>query len=183
VNWPQGVAVAVRAAQAVAGAERVDADTPPMMASEDFGRFLQHLPGAYVFIGNGDGDSPGARAAAQRALRLQRRHRAAGRAVSLPSWCPHDCRLHLPTIDMFLPNPQATRRPYDTDLQAVLNVAAARSARARLATWPLLSDQPTPAWPLPGLAAALGVASITVKDESKRSALGSFKALGAPNAW
>lgn len=83
---------------------------------------------------------------------------------------------------MFLPNPQATRRPYDTDLQAVLNVAAARSARARLATWPLLSDQPTPAWPLPGLAAALGVASITVKDESKRSALGSFKALGAPNA-
>ena len=60
VNWPQGVAVAVRAAQAVVGAERVDADTPPMMASEDFGRFLQHLPGAYVFIGNGDGDSPGA---------------------------------------------------------------------------------------------------------------------------
>lgn len=83
---------------------------------------------------------------------------------------------------MFLPNPQATRRPYDTDLQAVLNVAAARSARARLATWPLLSAQPTPAWRLPGLAAALGVASLTVKDESKRSALGSFKALGAPNA-
>ncbi len=41
------------------GAERVDADAPPMMISEDFGRFLQQLPGAFVFIGNGDGDDPG----------------------------------------------------------------------------------------------------------------------------
>jgi len=60
VNWPDCVRVAVRAAQAVAGPERVDADTPPMMISEDFGRFLQVIPGAFVFIGNGDGDSPGA---------------------------------------------------------------------------------------------------------------------------
>ncbi len=59
VNWPQCVPVAVRAAQAVVGSERVDADAPPMMISEDFGRFLQHLPGAFVFIGNGDGDDPG----------------------------------------------------------------------------------------------------------------------------
>lgn len=63
VNWPQCVPVAVRAAQAVAGAERVDAHTPPMMISEDFGRFLQHIPGAFVFIGNGLGgpgsDDPG----------------------------------------------------------------------------------------------------------------------------
>ena len=60
VNHPAGVAAAVRAARAVVGAQRVDADTPPMMASEDFGRFLQVLPGAFVFIGNGDGDDPGA---------------------------------------------------------------------------------------------------------------------------
>jgi len=60
VNWPQCVPVAVRAAQAVVGADRVDANTPPLMASEDFGCFLQHIPGAFVFIGNGDGDSPGA---------------------------------------------------------------------------------------------------------------------------
>lgn len=59
VNWPQCVPVAVRAAQAVAGVERVDAETPPMMISEDFGRFLQCVPGAFVFIGNGDGDEPG----------------------------------------------------------------------------------------------------------------------------
>ena len=56
VNWPQCVAVAVRAAQAVAGAERVDGEAPPLMISEDFGRFLQQLPGAFVFIGNGIGD-------------------------------------------------------------------------------------------------------------------------------
>ena len=60
VNWPRCTEVAVRAARAVAGADRVDANTPPMMISEDFGRFLQAIPGAFVFIGNGDGDSPGA---------------------------------------------------------------------------------------------------------------------------
>jgi len=60
VNWPACVPVAVRAAQAVVGADRVDANTPPMMISEDFGRFLQEIPGAFVFIGNGDGDGPGA---------------------------------------------------------------------------------------------------------------------------
>ncbi|MFM8510575.1 MAG: M20 aminoacylase family protein [Betaproteobacteria bacterium] len=60
VNWPQCVAVAVQAAQAVVGAAQVDADKPQMMISEDFGRFLQTLPGAFVFIGNGEGDGPGA---------------------------------------------------------------------------------------------------------------------------
>ena len=60
VNWPQCVPVAVAAARAVVGADRVDDQTPPMMISEDFGRFLQVIPGAFVFIGNGDGDDPGA---------------------------------------------------------------------------------------------------------------------------
>lgn len=60
VNWPACSAAAVRAAQAVVGAERVDGDTPPIMASEDFGGFLQKIPGAFVFIGNGQGDEPGA---------------------------------------------------------------------------------------------------------------------------
>lgn len=60
VNWPACTAAAVRAAQAVVGAERVDGNTPAMMASEDFGCFLQHIPGAFVFIGNGQGDEAGA---------------------------------------------------------------------------------------------------------------------------
>jgi len=59
VNWPQCVPVAVHAAEAVVGAGRVDADTPPMMISEDFGRFLKHIPGAFVFIGNGDREDAG----------------------------------------------------------------------------------------------------------------------------
>ena len=83
---------------------------------------------------------------------------------------------------MFLLNTHATRRPYDVDLQQVLGLAHGRAARERLATWSGLSQHPTPEWSLPGLAKALGVASLAVKDESKRSSLGSFKALGAPNA-
>lgn len=79
-------------------------------------------------------------------------------------------------------NSQAQRRPYDTDLQAILNLTAGHQARVRLSTWNRLSPTPTPTWSLSGHAAALGIAAITVKDESKRSALGSFKALGAPNA-
>ncbi len=83
---------------------------------------------------------------------------------------------------MLLPNPHADRRPYDTALRQVLSIQAGHTARQRLAGWPLLSARPTPAWSLPGLARALGVAGITLKDESQRSSLGSFKALGAPNA-
>lgn len=60
VNWPQCVPVAAAAASAIVGAENVDANVPAMMISEDFGAFLKVLPGAFVFIGNGDGDSPGA---------------------------------------------------------------------------------------------------------------------------
>lgn len=59
VNWPEPVAWALRAAEAVVGPEQVDGHTAPLMASEDFGRLLQHLPGAFVFIGNGAVGSPG----------------------------------------------------------------------------------------------------------------------------
>lgn len=79
-------------------------------------------------------------------------------------------------------NPQAKRRPYESDLRAILNLTAGHQARGRLSTWNRLSPHPTPAWSLNGQAAALGVGAITLKDESKRSALGSFKVLGAPNA-
>ena len=59
VNWPQCVPHAVAAATAVVGAERVEANVAPMMISEDFGAFLRVVPGAFVFIGNGDADTPG----------------------------------------------------------------------------------------------------------------------------
>lgn len=60
VNWETCVAVAVQAATAVVGPAHVDAQAAPMMVSEDFGAFLKLRPGAFVFIGNGDGDSAGA---------------------------------------------------------------------------------------------------------------------------
>ena len=53
VNWPQCTPVAIRAAQAVVGADKVDGNVAPMMISEDFGAFLKVVPGAFVFIGNG----------------------------------------------------------------------------------------------------------------------------------
>lgn len=83
---------------------------------------------------------------------------------------------------MFLLNPRAARRAYDADLQSILNLAEGRASRERLSSWDRLSPHPTPAWSLPGLAASLGIAGLTLKDESQRSSLGSFKALGAPNA-
>jgi diaminopropionate ammonia-lyase len=46
----------------------------------------------------------------------------------------------------------------------------------------MIAVDATPLYDLPGLAARLGVAGIAVKDESVRSVLGSFKALGAPIA-
>jgi len=83
--------------------------------------------------------------------------------------------------EMLLVNPRAGRRPYDVDLQRVLSVDAGRAAKGRLDAWTMLSA-PTPLWSLPGLASSLGISALSVKDESKRSVLGSFKALGAPNA-
>jgi hippurate hydrolase len=59
VNWSQCVPVAVAAATAVVGADRVEADVAPMLISEDFGAFLRVVPGAFVFIGNGARDEPG----------------------------------------------------------------------------------------------------------------------------
>lgn len=59
VNWPECVAFALEAARTVVGAEQVDDNVAPMMTSEDFGRFLQEVSGAFVFIGNGEAGTPG----------------------------------------------------------------------------------------------------------------------------
>ncbi len=54
INHPAETALASEAMQAVAGADNVHRDLQPVMASEDFAFFLREVPGAYVFIGNGD---------------------------------------------------------------------------------------------------------------------------------
>ena len=53
VNSPEHVPHAAAAAVAVVGEAQVDADCPPILASEDFGAFLQAVPGNYTFIGTG----------------------------------------------------------------------------------------------------------------------------------
>jgi len=42
------------------GAERVILNGPALTGSEDFAFMLEQVPGSYVLIGNGDGDSAGA---------------------------------------------------------------------------------------------------------------------------
>jgi len=83
---------------------------------------------------------------------------------------------------MLFTNPHAQRRAYDPSLSEVMNIARGQESRRWLSGWSRLAPHATPAWPLPRLAARLGVAQVVVKDESKRSTLGSFKVLGAPVA-
>lgn len=83
---------------------------------------------------------------------------------------------------MLIHNPHANHGTYPDALQTILSIRAADESRRWLAPWQRLSRQPTPLWLLPDLAAQLGVAQLAVKDESFRSELGSFKALGAPAA-
>ncbi|WP_099355095.1 M20 aminoacylase family protein [Fredinandcohnia onubensis] len=58
VNWEECVEIAVQVAKNVVGEKNVDGNCQPWMASEDFGAFLEKVPGCFVFIGNGD-DSDG----------------------------------------------------------------------------------------------------------------------------
>ncbi|CAM3743493.1 putative amidohydrolase YhaA [Pseudomonas reidholzensis] len=53
VNWAKNTEIAIAAARNVVGEQAVDGGVSPMMISEDFGAFLQQVPGNFVFIGNG----------------------------------------------------------------------------------------------------------------------------------
>ena len=83
---------------------------------------------------------------------------------------------------MLIANERASHTDYPNELKVILNVEAAEQSRAWLKNWALLGSSATPLWDLPDAAARLGVARLCIKDESVRSPLGSFKALGAPIA-
>ena len=53
VNHPEATRRAVTAAVAALGADRVEADAPPAMPSEDFGVFAEHVPACFAFLGTG----------------------------------------------------------------------------------------------------------------------------------
>lgn len=83
---------------------------------------------------------------------------------------------------MLIANPRAYRAAYPAALRDILNVEAAHESGAWLSNWDQIAAVATPLWDLPDAAAKLGVAGLRLKDESLRSPLGSFKALGAPIA-
>lgn len=83
---------------------------------------------------------------------------------------------------MLFANPRAEYRAYDSALREVMSIAQGRESRRWLSSWSQLRRGSTPVRHLPHLARQLGLARISVKDESVRSPLGSFKVLGAPIA-
>ncbi|ABE46409.1 M20 aminoacylase family protein [Polaromonas sp. JS666] len=60
VNTPGETAFAREVALELVGAGRVTLQGPAVSGSEDFAFMLERVPGSYLFIGNGDGDSAGA---------------------------------------------------------------------------------------------------------------------------
>ena len=54
VNHEDNARLAAEVAEAVAGPGRVRWGRPPRMGAEDFSYMLEQVPGAYVFLGNGD---------------------------------------------------------------------------------------------------------------------------------
>jgi amidohydrolase len=53
VNSPECIEAVASAATDVAGAENVDVNGRPVLASEDFGAFLRVIPGNFLFLGSG----------------------------------------------------------------------------------------------------------------------------------
>jgi hippurate hydrolase len=60
VNTPAETDFARQVAVELVGAECVTPQGPPLTGSEDFAFMLEQVPGSYLLIGNGDGDSAGA---------------------------------------------------------------------------------------------------------------------------
>jgi hippurate hydrolase len=56
VNTPEETAFAAAVAAELLGADKVQIDPPPVTGSEDFAFMLEHRPGCYLFLGNGDGE-------------------------------------------------------------------------------------------------------------------------------
>ena len=83
---------------------------------------------------------------------------------------------------MLFLNPRATRADYPAELSAIMNIAQAHESREWLSSWRGIHRNATPLYDLPDAAARCQVSRLCLKDESVRSPLGSFKALGAPIA-
>lgn len=83
---------------------------------------------------------------------------------------------------MHIINERSKRVPYPAELRSIMSIERAEESRRWLAPWASIAREATPLYDLPRLAQKLKIARFSVKDESTRSPLGSFKALGAPIA-
>jgi hippurate hydrolase len=54
VNDEERTVFAASVAAEIAGEDKVDCDTPPLMGAEDFAYVLEERPGAFIYVGNGD---------------------------------------------------------------------------------------------------------------------------------
>jgi amidohydrolase len=54
VNDEERTVFAASVAAEIAGKDKVDCDTPPLMGAEDFAYMLEERPGAFIYVGNGD---------------------------------------------------------------------------------------------------------------------------------
>ena len=75
INHTKETQFAVQVMQDLVGVDQVNSQVEATMGAEDFAYMLQHKPGCYVFLGNGDGD-----------------HRSAGHGLG-------PCNLHNPSYD------------------------------------------------------------------------------------
>lgn len=89
--------------------------------------------------------------------------------------------LQAPGISLYS-NPRAASvaEPYGEQRSQVMSQAGFAAAHTEITQWP--GYAPTPLVQLPGLAQSLGLKALYYKDESKRFALKSFKALGGAYA-
>ncbi|WP_392558226.1 M20 aminoacylase family protein [Orbus mooreae] len=55
VNHPQATELAIKAAKVIVGEDKVHTDVQPSMGAEDFSFMLQVKPGAYIWLGAGEG--------------------------------------------------------------------------------------------------------------------------------
>jgi len=55
INHARQTEFAAGVAREIAGESKVDTDVAPVMGAEDFAYMLEERPGAFIFIGNGDG--------------------------------------------------------------------------------------------------------------------------------
>lgn len=53
-NWANYLGSVIEAAKITVGEDNVDSNCTPLMVAEDFGEFLQKIPGCFIFIGSGD---------------------------------------------------------------------------------------------------------------------------------